>query len=476
MSKQKINLMNGIPLPKVVIERLNIKKQNRTRWIFRVLFFFLALIIFFSTNIIFSQNSLITNFGRLSFWKGVAHLMTGKDKILKGELLDRVNILILGMGGAQHEGPYLTDTIILASLKPSTNQIGLLSIPRDLYVPIPDYGWRKINSANALGVAKSKDGGLLTSKVVSNVFDIPIHYWIRVDFNLFKEMINELGGIEIEVERSFIDNQFPGINFSYRVINFEKGWQTMNGERALQFARSRHGTNGENSDFARAKRQQKILYAIKEKFEKENILSQPRKIWSFYNSLNDNLSTNLDLSQGIKLAKLIANVNYENIITRVIEAEPNGPLKSEITLQGAFILKPKDGNFKELAKIAENILNPSSDWTFFGQQIIGSTKKEELDKTTKLIILNGTYLTDLAKQTKEKLTKQGFQVLQIGNTLNRDYKKNIIYQISSYEKNIEKQELQKILDAEINQELNEGLKLLFKNSEADFLIILGEGL
>ncbi|MBU4369334.1 LCP family protein [Patescibacteria group bacterium] len=480
MPEQRINLIDGVSPPRVVIERSNPKKQNRARWIFRVLIFFLALTIFFSTNVIFSQNSLITNLGRLSFWEGVARLMVGKDKILKGELLDRTNILILGMGGAQHEGPYLTDTIILASIKPSTKQIGLLSIPRDLYVPIPNYGWRKINSANALGAAESKDGGLLTSKVVSNVFDLPIHYWVRVDFNLFKEIIDELGGIEIEVEQGFVDNQFPGVNFSYRVVSFEKGLQTMNGEKALQFARSRHGTNGEDSDFARAKRQQKILYAIKEKFEKEDIISQPRKIWGFYNALKDNLSTNLDLSQSIRLARLIADVNYENIATKVIETEPNGPLKSEITLQGAFVLKTKDGNFKELAKIAENLLDKSNatELSLFGQKAVGLTEEQplekEVDQTTKLVVLNGTYIIGLAKEIEEELREQGFEIVQIGNALKRNYKKNIIYQIGSSEKQLEKQELQKILNGEVNQELNEGLKLLFKDSQADFLIILGK--
>jgi len=481
MPEQRINLIDGVSPPKVVIGRPNIKKQNRGRWIFRSLVFFLALTIFFSTNIIFSQNSLITNLGRLSFWEGMARLMVGKDKILKGELLDRTNILILGMGGAQHEGPYLTDTIILASIKPSTKQTGLLSIPRDLYVPIPNYGWRKINAANALGVAESKDGGLLASKVVSNIFDLPIHYWVRVDFNLFKEMIDELGGIEIEVEQGFVDNQFPGINFSYRVISFEKGLQTMDGEKALQFARSRHGTNGENSDFARAKRQQKILYAIKEKFEKEDIISQPRKIWGFYNALKDNLSTNLDLSQSIRLAKLIIDVDYEDIVTSVIETEPNGPLKSEITLQGAFVLKTKNGNFKELAKIAENLLDKSNatELPLFGQRAVDLTEEEVsseevLKEETKLIILNGTYVTGLAKQIGEELTDQDFEVLQIGNALTRNYKKNIIYQINSSEKQLEKQRLQEILNGEVNQELNEGLKLLFKDSQADFLIILGK--
>jgi len=181
------------------------------------------------------------------------------------------------------------------------------------------------------------------------------------------------------------------------------------------------------------------------------------------------------------LAKLIAEVDYEDIFTKVIETGPNGPLKSEITLQGAFILKTKNGNFKELAKIAENILDKSNatELSLFGQRAVGLTEEETsleeaLNQTTKLIVLNGTYITGLAKQIGEELTEQGFKVVQIGNALNRNYKKNTIYQISSSEKQLEKQELQKILNGEVNQELNEGLKLLFKDSQADFLIILGK--
>ena len=480
----RINLIDGVSPPKVVIERPNPKKQNRVRWFFRVLIFFLAITIFFSTNIIFSQNSLITNLGRLSFWEGVARLIVGKDKILKGELLDRTNILILGMGGAQHEGPYLTDTIILASLKPSTHQIGLLSIPRDLYVPIPKYGWRRINEANALGTVESNDGGALTSKVVSDIFDLPIHYWIRVDFNLFRELIDELGGIEIQVEKGFKDYQFPGVNFSYRVVSFEPGWQIMDGQTALEFARSRHGSNGEDSDFARARRQQKILFAVKEKVEKEKILSQPRKVWYFYNTLKDNLSTNLDLSQAIRLVKLIAEINQNNIATQVIEVEPNGPLKSEISLNGAFVLRPKTGNFKELAKIAKNILNqsPEPDRILFGQQMAGLTKQQTseineqpLDGKTKIIILNGTYITGLAQQTSKKLQNQNYEIAQIGNAPFRNYKENVIYQINSDKQQAELEKLQQTLGGEISQELNQELKDLFNNHQADFLIILGEG-
>ncbi len=475
MSKRQINLMAEGSLPRVVVKPKNLKDPNKGRWIFRLLVFLLAVIIFFSTNIIFSQNSLITNLGRLSFWEGVTRLMIGKDKILKGEILDRINVLILGMGGAAHEGPYLTDTIILASIRPSTRQIGLLSVPRDLYVPIPDYGWRKINSANALGMAASKDGGLLTSRVVSDILDVPIHYWVRVDFSLFRDIIDELGGIEVEVEKSFIDYQFPGPDFSYRVVSFEKGRQTMDGEKALQFARSRHGNNGEDSDFARAKRQQKIIFAIKEKFEKEDILSQPRKIWNIYNSLQNNFSSNLDLSQVIRLVKLGSEINFETIITRVIEAEPNGPLISEINPQGAFILKTKTGDFEELALMAKNLLEPTVETSLFGQKASGLAKEKIqplVKQKSKVIILNGTYVAGLAQQTGEKL-KTDFEVIQTGNAPTRNYKKSVVYPINQ---NVDQERLEQLcqtIAGEPGQLSDENLKNLFIN-QTDFLIILGE--
>jgi LCP family protein required for cell wall assembly len=475
MIKKQINLMAEGELPRVVVKQKNVSNLKKKHWVFRLLVFILVIIALFSTNVIFSKNSLITNLGRLSFWEGVTRLMIGKDKILKGEIFDRINILILGMGGAAHEGPYLTDTIILASLKPSAHQVGLLSIPRDLYVPIPNYGWRKINSANALGVAASKDGGLLTSQVVSNIFDTSVHYWIRVDFKLFKDIINELGGIEVEVEKSFVDYQFPDANFSYRTISFEKGWQTMDGETALQFARSRHGTNGENSDFARAKRQQKIIFAIKKKLTEENVLSQPRKILSIYNSLQNNFSSNLDFSQSIRLVKIVLEVNFENIITKIIEAEPNGPLISEINSNGAFVLKTKTGDFKELADLAKNLLEPTIETPLFGQRAAGLTEEPValIKQKSKLIILNGTYIPGLAQEAKEKLSLSEFEIVQVGNASTRNYKKNIVYPIKENFDQEHLTNLCQIINGETEQLLDKDLKNIF-DQRADFLIILGD--
>jgi len=359
MHDRRINLIDRVYTPPRSEEAYNDRKLKRKKiWRnFKILIFLLIFLSIFFSQVVVSQNSFLGNLGKLSFWEGVVKMAIGQDKPLKGELSDRINVLILGMGGAQHEGPYLTDSIILASMKPSSHQIALLSIPRDLYVPIPKYGWQKINFANALGVARSKDGGELSSEVVSNILDVPVHYWVRADFKIFKELVDELGGIAIEVDNSFVDYQFPDINYQSRIVSFEAGEQIMDGDRALQFVRSRHGGNGENSDFARSKRQQKVLISIANKVLDQDILIHPQKILSFYNILQDNISSNLDISQIIKMARLASYAPLENIITQIIETGPEGLLEQTIMDNGAYVLKTKTGDFKELSKLAKNIFS-----------------------------------------------------------------------------------------------------------------------
>jgi len=359
MHDKRINLIDRVYTPSCRDEDYiarNVKRKKFWRN-FRILFFLLIFLSIFFSQVVVSQNSFLSNFGKLSFWEGVVKMAINKDKTLEGESSDRINVLILGMGGAQHEGPYLTDSIILASLKPSTHQIALLSIPRDLYVPISGYGWQRINFANALGVARSKDGGELVSKVVSDILDLPVHYWARADFKIFKELIKELGGIEVDVDKSFVDYQFPGFNYQSRTVSFEAGLQIMDGDRALQFVRSRHGGNGENSDFARSKRQQKVLTAIANKTLDQNILDHPQRILRFYNILQNNISSNLDVGQIIKIARLASYASFKDIITKVIEIGPEGLLEQIIMDNGAYVLRTKTGNFKELAELAENIFS-----------------------------------------------------------------------------------------------------------------------
>jgi LCP family protein required for cell wall assembly len=177
---------------------------------------------------------------------------------LAGESDDRINVLLLGMGGLGHDGPYLTDTIIMASIRPSTKQVAMISIPRDLWVSIAGHGSSKINHANSYGETERHDwGGAYTAQVIKDNFGIDIHYYLRVDFAAFEEIVDEVGGIRVNVERGFTDPEYPTNDYGVQMVSFAKGVQTMSGSRALIYARSRHGNNGEGSDFARAKRQQK---------------------------------------------------------------------------------------------------------------------------------------------------------------------------------------------------------------------------
>ena len=204
----------------------------------------------------------------------VRNFILSSDRNIKGQADDRINILLLGIGGEGHDGAYLTDTIILASIKPSTKQLSLISIPRDLIVPIPGgYGYRKINSADSYGEIQQKGNGAEFAKqVVEQVFNISIHYYARIDFKAFKEIVDRVGGVEVYVDNTFTDNTFPTEDYLYRTISFKKGQQTLDGQNALDFARSRHGNNNEGSDFARARRQQKIILALKDKLFSVNTI------------------------------------------------------------------------------------------------------------------------------------------------------------------------------------------------------------
>jgi LCP family protein required for cell wall assembly len=217
-------------LPKLPNKKNQKLKTSRMAKFF--FFFFVILLIIaatFTSKIIFSGYSLLENTtgfpkeGSLStLWSQFRKIFPSQEKLLKGETEDRINFLLLGVGGPGHEGAYLTDTIILTSLKPTTKQVTLLSIPRDLYVPIPDYGWQRINNAYSLAEANSSQGGELISQVVSNILNLPVHYWAVIDFSGFKEVIDKLDGVKVNVERSFADYHYPAPNYKYQTIFLKK--------------------------------------------------------------------------------------------------------------------------------------------------------------------------------------------------------------------------------------------------------------
>ena len=284
-----------------------IKKRRKFK---NYLIAILAIIFILSGKIIMSSQGVSQWFNNNPFWDRIAHLTENDDNLLKGEKDDRINILLIGIGGAGHDGGNLADTIMLASIKPSTKQVALISIPRDLSMPIADGSWRKVNSIHATAEAKEENsGGEEMMAVLSANLATPIHYFIRVDFQGFIKIIDELGGVDVNVENTLNDYSYPIMGEEdnpdyyarYEHLYIEKGRQHMNGSLALKYARSRHAGGIEGSDFARARRQQLIMSAVKEKLLSRNNLLKPLMLSRIISELNKNIKTNLDIWELLKL-------------------------------------------------------------------------------------------------------------------------------------------------------------------------------
>ncbi len=430
---------------------------------------FIALIIFLLTSFLYikvSASPLGKNINKMSWLQSLKHLVTNDDKKINGENNDQVNILLLGMGGQGHDGAYLTDTIIIASFKPSIKKAALVSIPRDLYVEIDGYGWRKINHANAYGEVNNFPGGgsALAAQTMEQIVGQDVPYYLRIDFSGFKKLIDDLGGIDVYVEQSFTDYQYPDYKHGIQTISFTEGQYHFDGEQALQYARSRHGTNGEGSDFSRSKRQMQIILAVKEKILSAGTLLNPSKLSGLYDNLTKNIDTNIKLWEALRISSLVKGMRKSDIINEVINNGPKGLLTSYISDTGAYVLTTKNGNFSQVHNLFNNL---------FGHE-------KNIENKSKIIIYNGTFITGLANSTSDILTKKNYEVLLIGNAPTRDWQTTIIYDLSN-QKPDELELMQNILEAQINTDLPFDIqeKILHDNiseqtlKEIDFVVILG---
>jgi len=441
----------------------------------------LFLLIFFAIaagsalyGVISSGENLSKTFGNVGLWGQISQLISSGDKKIAGEDDDRVNILLLGIGGfengKEHDGPFLTDTIILGSFKPKTRQAALISIPRDLVMPVPGYGWRKINAANAYGEAQnSGQGGELARQAISESLGVDIPYYIRLDFAGFKQIIDDLGGIDVDVEHVLDDRLYPipgketaTTSERYEHLYIEAGQQHFDGERALKFVRSRQAGGAEGSDFARSKRQQKVLLATKEKGLSFGALINPYKISNVMDTLSRHLATNLQVWEIIRLFNLGKEVGEENIIHRVFDDSAEGLLVQAVTEDGAYVLRPADGNFSAIKLVVQNIFD---------------LKKIERLKPKAVEIQNGTKIGGLALRFSQYLESVGYQVIKIGNAPTQDYQKTVVYNLSSNANDQSAAAIAGLLDSELAPTLPDWLKSTTSpkvSAKADVLVILGQ--
>jgi LCP family protein required for cell wall assembly len=454
-------------------------------------------------------------FPNLSLFGTIRHLVGAGDRLLKGERDDRVNFLLLGIGGAGHDGPQLTDTIIFASYRPSTRAVGMLSIPRDMAVPIPDEGWRKVNHANHFGEQIEPGyGPVLASEVIGGTLDQEIHYYLRVDFDGFAKLIDDIGGLDVYVERSFTDDSYPVLGKEYadcgtttaieqtneetgetetvevptyecryERLSFSEGWAHMDGDTALKYVRSRHGTNGEGSDFARARRQQNVIAAAKEELLSAGTLLNPARLTRMMETLQDNIATNISAWELLRMAGEFKDIDTSTIANRVLDASETSPLYAT-SLNGAYVLLPKNDDWTAVRKMARTMLDAGPS---------GGTlaAEEEKPRFVRVEIQNGTSVTGLAFRASQVLERQGYEVAKIGNAAERGYRHTVIYDLTDGGKPDDLKALSDSLGADVTMSATGWLvsgtivpkeisvssdeyASLATDDAIDFLVILGE--
>ncbi len=420
-----------------------------------------------------------------SLFSSLRRLVVAPDKALNGEDSDRINVLLLGIGGAGHDGPELTDTMVFASYKPSTNQVGMISVPRDLTVNIPNYGYRKINAVNA--IAEMNESGSGMAAAASTIHDIlgqTVNYTVKVDFQGFEEIIDDVGGVDVYVDTSFTDSMYPlddGEGHTEE-ISFTQGWTTMNGKTALKYARSRHGGNGEGSDYARAARQQKILLALKDKALSLNVLLNPAKLNKIISTVRNNVSTNISIWEMMRLAEYIPKINRESMVLRVLDTSPGSPLYAT-KINDVFVTLPRNEDWSDLKLIAANIFEKNDAVT---SQVAALPAKPTATDGVRIEIQNGTTTTGLAARTAELLESSGFTIAIVSNADVRNYPKTMIFDYTNGKKAEELASLQKYLDADVvmtpqgylssDAVVPDSLGSVpdRTGSDIDFLIIIGE--
>ena len=269
-----------------------------------------------------------------------------------------LNFLILGIAGGNHQGKDLTDTIMFASLNPYQKQLALVSLPRDIWLE----KWRaKLNSIyHYKGLPETK-------KTVEEILGQKTDYGIIIDFEVFQKIIDTLGGITVDVERSFDDYKYPIpgkendlcngdplYRCRYEHLHFEAGRQFMDGQTALKFVRSRNAQGEEGTDFARTARQQKVILAIKDKILSKEFLLSPKKAIQLFKLITLNIQTDIPKEKYWQLLKV--GLKIRNIKTTTVNSNYliNPPISKKYDNQ--WVLVPKSGNWSEIQEYVKKFL------------------------------------------------------------------------------------------------------------------------
>lgn len=395
---------------------------------------------------------------------GTAAALNINPDLLKGESTGRVNILLLGRGGGNHDGPDLTDTMMLASIDTINHTTTLISLPRDLWVDVPNSGVMKLNAVWETGefryLGQEKPGSTdpkameagynLVDQAVENVLDVPVDYNVLVDFQAFRQAVNSVGGVNVDVPSTLVDPTMAWENHGSPIIA-KAGIQEFNGDEALRYVRSRETT----SDFARASRQRAVLVALKSKIISLGTLSNPLKIASLINSFGDNVDSDLTLKNAERLYDLTKNIKSSDTSSVGLDSDKN-PLVSTGNIDGQSIVLPKAGlfNYGAIRQYVQlQLKNPFV-----------------VHENAKVLVLNGTLIPDLATRKADSLKPYGFNIAGVGNTPSRDWSGVVLVDLTHGTKDYTKHALEQRLGVSAVEGMPDDT---IQTNGADFVIIVG---
>lgn len=283
---------------------------------------------------------------------------------------ERTNLLLLGKGGAGHEAPDLTDTLIFLSYHHPTSSILMVSLPRDLWV---DSLKAKLNSAYYYGNLKQPGGGLILAKAsVEEIIHQPVHYAVTINFDGFTQAIDAIGGVPVEVLRSFDDYQYPipgqenaqPESSRYQHIHFDSGTQNLNGDQALKYVRSRNAQGEEGTDYARSARQQQLLLALQQKLLSSQIILNPSIIKKLTSIARNSFDSDIQGAQATAFIKLATGFKRDKLTSITLDqgdksSDRQGLLinPSPTGYDGQWVLTGKDGSWLEVQQYISSLLN-----------------------------------------------------------------------------------------------------------------------
>jgi LCP family protein required for cell wall assembly len=388
---------------------------------------------------------------------------------LKGEDNGRVNILLAGNSADDpgHDGANLTDSIMLISIDTVHNKAFLLSIPRDLWVQIPDNGYAKINDAYVVGQNNNfsqpgyPNGGMgQLEQIVSQDLDIPIDYYALVDYSALRDAVNDVGGITINIQSSDPRGLYdPSIDYSTHgpLVKLTNGEHLLNGEQALDLARARGDAYGSygfaGSDFERTQNQRLMLVALKSKAVSAGVLANPAKLSSLFDAIGSNVKTDFNLSEVHRLydiTKPISNIQSLSFN----QANGKNLLASYTAPDGESALIPTAG-----------LGDYSALQAFVNQQTSSNPVVQEGATVT---VLNGTTTDGLAVKVKGKLAANHIDVTATGDSPTPSQVTTVIIDNTNGKKPATAAALVKLLGNHLTTQNTYGLSY-----DTDFTVILG---